>query len=163
MNMQVIKNTVVTLDYNVTDPDGVLVDAENYTASEGSTIITFTPEYLKTLSPGKHTATVIFTDGTATAELTVISSPATGDSSNVAVYTILGLTALLGTGIEALAQRAGLTRLIAGHVKVMRDLVAEAPGHVLPTGKLAQVGRVGGDDAVVGIHHDARLGQAIKK
>ena len=27
MNMQVIKNTVVTLDYNVTDPDGELVDA----------------------------------------------------------------------------------------------------------------------------------------
>ena len=27
MNMQVEKNTVVTLDYNVTDPDGVLVDA----------------------------------------------------------------------------------------------------------------------------------------
>lgn len=27
MNMQVIKNTVITLDYNVTDPDGELVDA----------------------------------------------------------------------------------------------------------------------------------------
>jgi FKBP-type peptidyl-prolyl cis-trans isomerase SlyD len=27
MNMQVVKNTVVTLDYNVTDPDGDLVDA----------------------------------------------------------------------------------------------------------------------------------------
>ncbi len=27
MNMQVAKNTVVTLDYNVTDPDGQLVDA----------------------------------------------------------------------------------------------------------------------------------------
>jgi FKBP-type peptidyl-prolyl cis-trans isomerase SlyD len=27
MNTQVIKNTVVTLDYNVTDPDGELVDA----------------------------------------------------------------------------------------------------------------------------------------
>lgn len=27
MNMTVEKNTVVTLDYNVTDPDGVLVDA----------------------------------------------------------------------------------------------------------------------------------------
>ena len=27
MNMQVIKNTVVTLDYSVTDPDGTLVDA----------------------------------------------------------------------------------------------------------------------------------------
>jgi FKBP-type peptidyl-prolyl cis-trans isomerase SlyD len=27
MNKQVIKNTVVTLDYNVTDPDGELIDA----------------------------------------------------------------------------------------------------------------------------------------
>jgi len=27
MNMQVVKDTVVTLDYNVTDPDGQLVDA----------------------------------------------------------------------------------------------------------------------------------------
>lgn len=27
MNMQVAKNTVVTLDYNVTDPDGAVVDA----------------------------------------------------------------------------------------------------------------------------------------
>ena len=27
MNRQVVKNTVVTLDYNVTDPDGELVDA----------------------------------------------------------------------------------------------------------------------------------------
>lgn len=79
--------------------DGIFVAPENFSLRTGSTIVTFKPEYLKTLSPGKHTATVIFTDGTATAELTVISSPATGDSSNVAVYTILGLTALLGTGI----------------------------------------------------------------
>lgn len=28
MTMQVVKNTVVTLDYSVTDPDGELVDAE---------------------------------------------------------------------------------------------------------------------------------------
>ena len=28
MNMQVAKDTVVTLDYNVTDPDGELVDAK---------------------------------------------------------------------------------------------------------------------------------------
>jgi FKBP-type peptidyl-prolyl cis-trans isomerase SlyD len=27
MNMQVVKNTIVTLDYSVTDPDGELVDA----------------------------------------------------------------------------------------------------------------------------------------
>lgn len=85
--------------------DGILVNAANYTVSEGSTIITFAPEYLKTLSVGDHTATAVFTDGTATAVLTIngaspaATSPATGDSGNVAVYTILGLTALLGTGI----------------------------------------------------------------
>jgi len=85
--------------------DGTWVAPENITLRTGSTIVTFKPEYLKTLSPGKHTATVIFTDGTATAELTVNDaassavSPATGDSSNVVVYTLLGLTALLGTGI----------------------------------------------------------------
>ena len=27
MNGEVVKNTVVTLDYNVTDPEGALVDA----------------------------------------------------------------------------------------------------------------------------------------
>ena len=82
--------------------DGILVNAANYAVSEGSTIITFAPEYLKTLSVGNHTAKAVFTDGTATAVLTIngaATSPATGDSSNVVVYTILGLTALLGTGI----------------------------------------------------------------
>ena len=48
--------------------------------------------------------------------------------------------ALLGAH-QALARQAGLTRLIAGHVEVMRDLVAEAPGQRFSTGKLAQVGR----------------------
>lgn len=35
--------------------DGTIVDRTNYDVREGSTIITFTPEYLKTLSNGKHT------------------------------------------------------------------------------------------------------------
>ena len=35
--------------------DGDIVDPANYDVREGSTIITFKPEYLKTLSNGKHT------------------------------------------------------------------------------------------------------------
>ena len=79
--------------------DGVLVAPENYTATAGSTIITFKPEYLKTLSTGRHTVTVNFTDGTATAVLTLTNAPATGDSSSVMLYIALGACALLGTAV----------------------------------------------------------------
>lgn len=43
--------------------DGKAVDSENYTAVSGSTIITWKAEYLNTLSAGKHTLTVLYTDG----------------------------------------------------------------------------------------------------
>ena len=51
--------------------DDALVDPENYTVSEGSTIITFKPEYLATLSEGEHELTVTFTDGMAVTNFTV--------------------------------------------------------------------------------------------
>lgn len=46
--------------------DGELVDSSNYTATEGSTIIEFKADYLKTLDVGEHTVSVVFTDGEAT-------------------------------------------------------------------------------------------------
>ena len=51
--------------------DGELVDASNYTVTEGSTIVTFTPEYLKTLEEGDHTIEIQFTDGVALADISV--------------------------------------------------------------------------------------------
>ena len=54
--------------------DGVVVDSKHYTAKEGSTIITFTAEYLKTLSEGDHTITVSFTDGEASTTVAVLPS-----------------------------------------------------------------------------------------
>lgn len=45
--------------------DGNVVDADNYTVTEGSTIITLKPEYLKTLSKGSHTFEIVWTDGSA--------------------------------------------------------------------------------------------------
>lgn len=43
--------------------DGDVVDSSNYTAKEGSTIVEFKADYLKTLEKGKHNVTILFTDG----------------------------------------------------------------------------------------------------
>ena len=51
--------------------DGKVVDADNYTVTEGSTIITLKPEYLKALSKGSHTFEIIWTDGSASTSFTV--------------------------------------------------------------------------------------------
>lgn len=45
--------------------DGTLVDEKNYTAREGSTIITLKADYLQTLSVGTHTFEIVWTDGSA--------------------------------------------------------------------------------------------------
>lgn len=51
--------------------DGALVDSSNYTATEGSTIIEFKADYLKTLDAGEHTVSVVFTDGEATTKFEI--------------------------------------------------------------------------------------------
>jgi len=66
-------------------------------------------------------------------------------------------------GFQALLQRAGFTRLIAGHRKMMRYLVAAAPDDLPAAAELADIGGIGSDDPVLGIHHDSWLGQAIEE
>ncbi len=52
--------------------DNNLLDEDNYSSKSGSTIITLKETYLKTLSIGKHTLKVAFSDGgTATTEFTI--------------------------------------------------------------------------------------------
>lgn len=51
--------------------DGKVVDADNYTVTEGSTIITLKPDYLKALSKGSHTFEIVWTDGSARTSFTV--------------------------------------------------------------------------------------------
>ena len=41
----------------------MLIDASNYTAVSGSTVITLKTDYLKALSVGTHTLTVVYNDG----------------------------------------------------------------------------------------------------
>ena len=77
--------------------DGKTVDEKYYTVKEGSTIVTLKPEYLNTLTAGKHTLEIVWTDGTADTTFTVDSKPAntdtkspqTGDSSSIALWIAL--------------------------------------------------------------------------
>ena len=60
--------------------DGELVDSSNYTATEGSTIIEFKAEYLKTLDAGEHTVSVVFTDGEATTKFEITEDKKTNNT-----------------------------------------------------------------------------------
>ena len=81
--------------------DGTPIDAKNYTAVSGSTVITLKADYLKTLSVGTHKITVVYTDGECSANFEVkkaaseqtkptggkdTTSPQTGDNSNLALW-----------------------------------------------------------------------------
>ena len=87
--------------------DGILVDAKNYKAVSGSTVITLNKEYVDTLSVGEHTIKVEFSDGgSATTKFEVkakqvntektedITNPQTGD--NIGIYIMLSIISVLG-------------------------------------------------------------------
>lgn len=64
--------------------DDVIVDESNYTVKEGSTIVTFKTEYLETLSEGKHTVTINYTDGSpVTSNLTISKADDSDTGSDV--------------------------------------------------------------------------------
>ncbi len=52
--------------------DGKTVDPKYYTVKSGSTIVTFTKEFLDSLSVGDHEVKFLFTNGTAKATITVV-------------------------------------------------------------------------------------------
>ena len=87
--------------------DGTLIDAKNYKAESGSTVITLNKEYVDTLSVGEHAIKVEFSDGgLATTKFEVkakqvntektedITNPQTGD--NIGIYIILSIISVLG-------------------------------------------------------------------
>ena len=88
--------------------DGKTVDEKYYTVKEGSTIVTLKPEYLNTLTAGKHTLEIVWTDGTADTTFTVDAKPAntdtkspqTGDSS-IALW--IALLFVSGVGVVTTA------------------------------------------------------------
>ena len=97
--------------------DGVTVDPVNYTVTEGSTIITFKPEYLKSLSAGNHSFELVWTDGTAATNFTVAEnadqsakSPKTGEDFSMALCTALLLVSCAGLAGMFVRRKKGSLR-----------------------------------------------------
>lgn len=72
--------------------DDQMVDAKNYTAVSGSTIVTLSADYLKTLSTGNHTLTVLFNDGDCSTNFTVQVAGSSTTPSNPGSGTGSGTT-----------------------------------------------------------------------
>ncbi len=83
-----IKSVTIKADGDLNKFAGVSVDGnqisdENYTLAEGSTIITFKPEYIKTLTAGSHTVTIHYSDGQVQTTLTIKEdTPITEENGN---------------------------------------------------------------------------------
>lgn len=78
--------------------DGRAVNQADYTVASGSTKITLKPEYLETLSVGKHSLTVQYTDGEVSCGFEVcaedsVDLPQTSDGSNIMLCAVSALTA----------------------------------------------------------------------
>ena len=114
--------------------DDTLIDAKNYTAVSGSTVITLKADYLNTLSVGKHTLTVVYNDGECSTNFEVkqaaseqtkpterdksdtttptggkdTTSPQTGDNSNMLLWVALLFVSgagVLGTTVYSKKKR----------------------------------------------------------
>ena len=93
----------IDADYSLFDKkvyiDNELVDVNNYTSKEGSTIIVFNKDYVSTLNVGKHTLKVVFSDNNeALTNFEIIKetieNPETID--NVEKYIAVGIVAVIG-------------------------------------------------------------------
>ena len=62
--------------------DGNEIASDNYTVTEGSTIITLKLEYLKTLSEGSHSFEIVWTDGTARTSFTIAKNTSGNNGGN---------------------------------------------------------------------------------
>ena len=60
--------------------DGEFIDSSNYTAVSGSTVITLSGAYLKTLTEGTHTFEIVWTDGSASTQFTIEKKADTGNT-----------------------------------------------------------------------------------
>lgn len=97
----------IDADYSLFDKkvyiDNELVDVNNYTSKEGSTIIVFNKDYVSTLNVGKHTLKVVFSDNNEALtnfeiikeeQNEIIKNPETID--NIEKYIAIGIVAVIG-------------------------------------------------------------------
>ena len=95
-------------DFIRVELDGKTLDEKNYTASEGSTVVTLDADYVSTLPTEEHTIGIVSESGTATTTFTVnakadstdspqagrnnTNTPQTGDNGTLALWIALLLT-----------------------------------------------------------------------
>ena len=97
----------IDADYSLFDKkvyiDNELVDVNNYTSKEGSTVIIFNKDYVSTLNVGKHTLKVVFSDNNEALtnfeiikeeKNEIIKNPETID--NIEKYIAIGIVAVIG-------------------------------------------------------------------
>ena len=113
-----VDDSVTFSHYTDVKVDGKVIDPSNYTAREGSAIITLKPSFLQTLSVGDHTITCMFDDkNDPSATFTVLDAqgkkvvpetsrkpllPDTGDPFTVAglVPGLLAAAGMMGVGLS---------------------------------------------------------------
>lgn len=81
--------------------DGKTIAAKNYIAEAGSIEVYLKAAYLKTLKDGRHTVTILSSEGNVSIEFTiggVNTAPATGDMG-VTLYAVLALSSLGGMAV----------------------------------------------------------------
>ena len=79
--------------------DNAAVDASNYSVSEGSTVIELSASYLKRLSLGRHTLSIVSKDGVASTGFTVKQGATSARSGNGPWGIILLLTVIVAIAI----------------------------------------------------------------
>lgn len=81
--------------------DGKTIAAKNYIAEAGSIEVYLKAAYLKTLKNGRHTVTILSSEGNVSIEFTiggVNTAPATGDMG-VTLYAVLALSSIGGMAV----------------------------------------------------------------
>ncbi len=91
--------------------DGKELDAANYTVYAGSTAVELKAEYLRTLSAGEHTLSIVSQNGRADTVFTVVrtsggNSPKTGNTQSPAPWlALLFISGGLATGVSVMRKR----------------------------------------------------------
>ena len=80
------------------------VDAANYKAESGSTKVTFTKDYMETLSVSEHQIVILSNDGYAKGTFQVVAeNHQTGDNSTTFMWVAISLVSLGAIGVVAFA------------------------------------------------------------
>ena len=85
--------------------DGKTIAPSNYIAEEGSIVVYLKAVYLRTLKPGKHTVTILSSEGDATMNFT-IGGVTTGDAG-IMLYAVSAALSLAGTAVLRSRKRRG--------------------------------------------------------